>query len=84
MAQNDDFQEVMRCKRHIPNDTSQTAKKFTKPVLTSAAIKLPPKAALTCNFFTSLRTTDKDTRLLEQRMHYQSRRLPGNQGDQHQ
>jgi hypothetical protein len=61
MAQVDDFLEVKRCKRHISNDTSQTAKTFTKPVPTSAAVKLPPKAVLTHNFFAPLRTTDMDT-----------------------
>jgi hypothetical protein len=42
-AQDERFQEVKRCKRHTSNDTSQTAKKSTKPVPTSAAVKLPPK-----------------------------------------
>jgi hypothetical protein len=59
MAQ-DDFQEVKRCKGHIANNTSQSAKKSTKPVATSTAIKLPPKAVLSHNFFTLLRTTDMD------------------------
>jgi hypothetical protein len=40
MAQ-DDFQEEKRCKRHISYDTLQTAKKSTKPVPTTAAVKLP-------------------------------------------
>jgi hypothetical protein len=44
-AQDDDFREAKRRKRHISNDTSQTAKKSTKPVPTSTAIKLPPKMA---------------------------------------
>jgi hypothetical protein len=57
----DDFQEVKRCKRQISNDTSETAKKSTKPVPTSAAVKLPPKVVLTCNFFALLRSTDMDT-----------------------
>jgi hypothetical protein len=57
----DDFQEVKRRKRHISNNTSQTAKNSTKPVTTSAAVKTPPKAALTRNFFSSLRTTGMDT-----------------------
>jgi hypothetical protein len=39
-AQDDDFQEVKRRKRHMCNDTSQTAKKSTKSVSTSAAIQL--------------------------------------------
>jgi hypothetical protein len=60
MAQ-DDFQEVKRCKRHVCNNTSQTAKKSTKPVPTSAAVKLPPKAVLTRNSFAPLRNTDMDT-----------------------
>jgi hypothetical protein len=59
MAQNN-FQEVMRCKRHVSNDTSQTAKKMTIPVPTSTAIKLPPEAVLTRNFFSPLRTMDMD------------------------
>jgi hypothetical protein len=39
-TQDDDFQEVKRCKRNIFNYTSQSAKKSTKPVPTSAAVKL--------------------------------------------
>jgi hypothetical protein len=31
-AQDDDFQAVKRCKRHISNNTSQTAKNSTKPL----------------------------------------------------
>jgi hypothetical protein len=57
----DDFQEVKRRKRHISNNTSPTAKNSTKPVATSAAVKMPTKAALTRNFFSSLRTTGMDT-----------------------
>jgi hypothetical protein len=53
----DNFQEVKRCKRHI----SHTAKKWTKLVPMSAAVKLPPKAALGCNFFAALRATDMET-----------------------
>jgi hypothetical protein len=59
-AQDDDFQDVKRRIRHISNNASQTAKKSTKPVPTSAVVKLPPKAVLTRNFFALLRTTDKD------------------------
>jgi hypothetical protein len=58
VAQDDDFWEVKRCRRHISNETSQTTKKSPKPVPTSAAVKLPPKAVLTHNFFAPLRTTD--------------------------
>jgi hypothetical protein len=39
-SQDDVFQEVKRHKRHISNNTSQTAKKLTKPVPTSTAVKL--------------------------------------------
>jgi hypothetical protein len=60
-AQDDDFQEVKRRKRHIFNDTSQTAKKSTKSVPVSTAVKLPPKAVSARNFFTPLRTNDMDT-----------------------
>jgi hypothetical protein len=61
----DDFQEVKRRKRRIFNDSSQTAQKSTKPVQTSAAVKMPPKAVLTRNFFAPLRTTDMDTETTE-------------------
>jgi hypothetical protein len=54
----DDFHEVKRHRRHISNNTLQTAKKSIKLIPTSAAVKLPPKAVLTRNFFTPLRTTD--------------------------
>jgi hypothetical protein len=60
-AQDEGFQEVKRRKKHISNVTSQTAKKLTKPVPTSGAVKLPLKAVLTRNFFTPLRTNDMDT-----------------------
>jgi hypothetical protein len=59
-AQGDGFQEVKRRKRHITNDTSQTAKKSATLVPTSAAAKVPPKAVLTRNFLLPLRTTDLD------------------------
>jgi hypothetical protein len=81
-AQDDNFQEVKRCKRYISNNTSQTARKSTKSVSTSAAVKLPPKAVLT-HTFALLRTTDMDTEVLAQRTHYQ-RRLPENQAGYHQ
>jgi hypothetical protein len=60
-AQDDDFQEINRSKRHIPNDIAQTAKNSTKLVPTSATVKMPPKAMLTRNFFAPLRTTEMDT-----------------------
>jgi hypothetical protein len=46
----DDFQEVKRRKRHICNNSSQTAMNSTKPVPTSAAVKLLQKAVLIHNF----------------------------------
>jgi hypothetical protein len=54
-AQDDNFLEAKRRKSHISNNTSQTAKKATKPVPTSAANKLLPKSVLTCDFFAPLR-----------------------------
>jgi hypothetical protein len=62
MTLNNDFHTVKRHKRHISNSTLQTAKKSTKPVPTSTALKLPLKAVLTCNFFAPTRTTDMDTK----------------------
>jgi hypothetical protein len=50
-----------RRKRHNSNDKSQSAKKSTKTIRTSAVVKLPPKAASTSNFFAPLRTTYMDT-----------------------
>jgi hypothetical protein len=83
MAQDDNFQKAKRRKRHISNNTSQTAKKSTKVVPTSAVIKLPPKAVLTHNFVVPLRTTDMDTgttgienTLLEQEAPRKPGRLP--------
>jgi hypothetical protein len=59
-AQDDDIRAVKRRKRHTSSDTSQTAQKSTKPVPTSAAVKMFPKSVLTGNFFARLRTTDTD------------------------
>jgi hypothetical protein len=59
--QDDEFREVKRRNVHNSNDSSQSAKKSTKTVATSAAVKLPPKAVLNCNYFAPLRTTDMDT-----------------------
>jgi hypothetical protein len=58
-AQDDDFQEVKRCKRHISNNTSHAAKKSTKTVPKSTVVQLPPKAVLTHNFFAPF-STDMD------------------------
>jgi hypothetical protein len=69
-AKDDDFQEVKRRKRHISNDTSQTAKKSTKSVPITTAVKQPPKAVLGRNFFAPLRTNEWTRRLLEQRTLY--------------
>jgi hypothetical protein len=52
---------VKKHKRHISNDTSQTAKKSTKLLLTSAVVKLPLKVLLTRNILAPLRTTGVDT-----------------------
>jgi hypothetical protein len=60
-AQDDDFQEIKRRKRHISDNYSQTAKKSTKPVPIAAAVILLLKVVLTRNFFAPLRTTDMDT-----------------------
>jgi hypothetical protein len=54
-AQDDDFQEIKKPKRHM------SGKKSTKPVSTSAAVKLPPKAVLTRNVFAPLRPIDMNT-----------------------
>jgi hypothetical protein len=50
---------VWRQKRHISKDTSQIAKKLTKPVQTFTAIKLPPVGVLTHSFFTPVRCSKK-------------------------
>jgi hypothetical protein len=60
MAQDNNFQEVKRHKRHIPSNISQTAKKSTKPIPISAAVKLSPKSVLTHNFIAPLKTTNMD------------------------
>jgi hypothetical protein len=65
VSQDDDFQEVKRRKKHITNNTSQRAKKSTKPVPTSAAVKLPQKAVLTRKFFAPFRTNEWTRRLSE-------------------
>jgi hypothetical protein len=70
MIQNVNFQQVMRCKRHISNDTSQTAKKLTKPVPISTAVKLLPETVSTHKFFTPLRTMNTDAQTTG--MHYRS------------
>jgi hypothetical protein len=59
-AKDDDFQEEKRRRRHISNDTLPGAKNSTKPVPITTAVKPPPKAVLTYNFFAPLRTTDID------------------------
>jgi hypothetical protein len=45
-AQDDDFREVKRGRRHISNYTSETTKNSTKPVPASSVVKLLPKAVL--------------------------------------
>jgi hypothetical protein len=76
-AQDDDFHEVKRCKRHTSNNT---AKKLTKPVPTSAAVKMLPKSVLTRNFFTPLRTTDMDTETTEAENALQEQKAPRKSG----
>jgi hypothetical protein len=39
-----DSQEVKRRKKHIPNNTMETAKKYAKPISTYASVKFPPTA----------------------------------------
>jgi hypothetical protein len=43
-AQNDDFREVKKRKRHNSDGTSESAKNSTKTVSIFAGFKLPPKA----------------------------------------
>jgi hypothetical protein len=50
-AQNDDFQEVKRRKRHISVDTSQIGKMPSKSVPISTAVKQTPKTLPNRNFF---------------------------------
>jgi hypothetical protein len=59
MAQDDDVHKVKRRKKRI--STSQTAKKSTKSVPISTAVKPPPKVVSTLNIFAPLRTTGMDT-----------------------
>jgi hypothetical protein len=47
MPHENNFREIKRPKRLTYNDTTETAKKLTKPVPTSTAVKLQPKAVLT-------------------------------------
>jgi hypothetical protein len=81
--QDDNFPEVKRWKRYISDDISQTAKKSTKQVPTSTAVKFRPKAVLTHNFFALVRTTEMDMEttgaenaLPEQEVHKNSGRPP--------
>jgi hypothetical protein len=57
MAQDDNLHEV-KSRKGLYLMISQTVKKSTKSVPASTAVKLPPKAVLTHNFFTPLRTND--------------------------
>jgi hypothetical protein len=83
-AAHDDFQEVKRCKRHIYNDTSQTAKNSTISAPKSAASKLPTKAVITCNFFAPLRTNDMDTETTGEENTLPEKEAPRNQVGRHQ
>jgi hypothetical protein len=78
-AQDEDLQAVKRRKKHISNDTSETAKKTPNqsqyPQLSSSFQKQ-------CQLATSSHPSELMTwtlRLLEQRTIYQTRRLPENQ-----
>jgi hypothetical protein len=66
-AQDDDFHEVTRPQSYksISNNTSQTTKKSTKQIPTSAAVEMPPQAVSTREFFASLRATTVDTETIE-------------------
>jgi hypothetical protein len=82
-AQDDDFWEVKKRRRHNSHDASQSAKNSNKTVPISAAFKLPAKVVSTCNFFMPLRTTGMDTEtagaentLLEQEAPRKSGRPP--------
>jgi hypothetical protein len=66
MAQDENYQEVRRCKGHISKNTSQTAKKSNNPVPTSAAVRTLPKAVLTHNILARVRTSDMDTETFEE------------------
>jgi hypothetical protein len=82
-AQDDDFQEVKRCKRRLSNDISETTMKSTKSVPISTTVKQTPVAVPTRKFFAPLRTNDMDTEtnganktLPEQEAPRKSRTLP--------
>jgi hypothetical protein len=79
-APDDDFREVKRRKKHFSNDTSQTAKRSTKPVPTSAAVKMPSKAVFTRNFFAPPRSIDVDTETTETENKFPEQEAPRKQG----
>jgi hypothetical protein len=79
-AQDDDFREVKRRRRHFSNHTSQTAKKSTKSIPISTAVKLPPKAVSTRNAFAPLRTTDMDTQITGAGNAFPEQEAPRNSG----
>jgi hypothetical protein len=83
-AQGDDFQEVKRRKRRISDDTVQTAKKSTKSVPTSSAVKLPPKAVLTHNFFAPVRSNDMGMETTGEENALPELEAPRNQVGRHQ
>jgi hypothetical protein len=82
MAQDDNFQEVKRCKRHISNDTLETAKMTTESIPVTTGVKQTPKAVPTRNFFAPLRadmntqTTGAENNLMEQEAPRKSGRPP--------
>jgi hypothetical protein len=54
--------------------------KSAKPVPTTAAIKLPPKAVITRNFFSPLITTDMDTETTEAKITLPKQEAPRKTG----
>jgi hypothetical protein len=58
-AQDEDFQEVRRCKRHNTTEAAPTSKKAV-PTGASAPVSRPPKEKTTRNFFAPLRTAKMD------------------------
>jgi hypothetical protein len=83
-AQDDEFQEVKKCKSHNSNDNSKAAKKSTRKVPTFTDVKLPPKAVSSCNYITTLRTTDMDTETTGTENTLPEQEAPKNQVGHHQ
>jgi hypothetical protein len=80
----DDCPEVNRRKRHISNNTSQTAKKRDKPHPTAPALQLQSEGMLTRNVLAPFGTHDEATETVDEKTHYQNGMLHGNEGSRHQ